>query len=373
MEQLKRELALRDAVCGIIGVSHTQNPLTGTSVGLPAGVPMYPRVASNVGEDGSGSGASSTSIAPWLDGLSKKQLRDVVSRAANIAVSTPLDNSPGSVRGDDLELPLCDGDGFRSLAEIRCVMGLLRSMAHEAAGGDISVLHSAVSRVVSSALGDPEALIMPRKGESEEEEEEEEEGSAGVGRHTRGGGLKEPDMASSASPQLEENTARTLEVGPISSPSVRAEVPTSVGTGPGADLSFDEFKKGEGAVLHADYQEVVGALKNCKARLKTTVGLVNEQKASIDTKTTELEACMQACDSAEAAGGDGAVAARLDVSLAQKELDSAKRAYRDAYQELGLCKRQLSETQSLKQRALDILVKAYESRVSGDSFEGDNA
>jgi hypothetical protein len=119
--------------------------------------------------------------------------------------------------------------------------------------------------------------------------------------------------------------------------------------------------------LHEDYQEVVKALKNCKARIKTTVSLVNQQKVSIDVKAAEVEASGQACvavETGEAGGTDDAmVAARLDHSLSQKGLQLAKRAYKDAYQELGLCKRQLAETQALKQRALDILVKAYEAML----------
>ena len=119
--------------------------------------------------------------------------------------------------------------------------------------------------------------------------------------------------------------------------------------------SFEDWKQGEGRALHGDYQEVLLALRNCKARLKTTVALVNEQKYLID----ELQNDVEKSEETEAP---------LDRKLSLRELELAKKSYRDAFQELQLCKKQMKETQSLKEKSLTFLIQSFEQSRMSEGF-----
>jgi hypothetical protein len=71
-----------------------------------------------------------------------------------------------------------------------------------------------------------------------------------------------------------------------------------------------------GKALHDDYTEVIQATKYCKSRLKSTVGLVNEQKALIDRLQDEQKALIDI-------GGK-----EVETEAISIQLNDAKQAYR---------------------------------------------
>ena len=116
-------------------------------------------------------------------------------------------------------------------------------------------------------------------------------------------------------------------------------------------MTFEQFKEGSGKMLHDAYEEVKGALRVSKARQREIVSLVNNLKGQID----ELTSLISELNPNPFAEEDVERRAYL-----QSQLDSAKMAYRGAHVEMQLCKKQITEAQTLKKRAMASLVSAFD-------------
>lgn len=110
---------------------------------------------------------------------------------------------------------------------------------------------------------------------------------------------------------------------------------------------LQEFALAEGKELNDSYEEAKEALRSNKARQREIVALLNEQKSIIDDLTAHISAL-----SDQELGTE-------DTELVRERLDTAKKSYRAAHHELQICKEQITETQSLKKRAMNAMLSAF--------------
>ena len=109
---------------------------------------------------------------------------------------------------------------------------------------------------------------------------------------------------------------------------------------------LQDFAQAEGKELNDSYEEAKEALRSNKARQREIVALLNEQKSIIDDLNSHL-----------ASLSDQELATE-DSDLVRERLDTAKKSYRIAHHELQICKEQITETQSLKKRAMNAMLSA---------------
>eukprot|EP01040_Poterioochromonas_malhamensis_P001262 gene1262-1337_t len=140
---------------------------------------------------------------------------------------------------------------------------------------------------------------------------------------------------------------------------------------------FQDFtqKTIAGKDLYSAYEELKETLKENKKRQKQIITLLNDQKFIIDELTIEINQYLTILQDQEEEGengddedqkkdekGDdnGAKEELENMILEKKEkLDASKKQYRTVHQELLLCKDQIQETQSLKKRAMNALLVAF--------------
>lgn len=129
------------------------------------------------------------------------------------------------------------------------------------------------------------------------------------------------------------------------------------------------FSEGEGANLLSSYEEVKNTLKENKLRQKEIITLLNEQKVIIDNASKKIEYIARLKGIEE---NDDVVFEeeflKSDISIDQEEeirsqLDLAKKKYRGAHKELQICKQQLNEIQSLKERAMATFLNAFNDYI----------
>ena len=108
--------------------------------------------------------------------------------------------------------------------------------------------------------------------------------------------------------------------------------------------SFEEYKAGKGSVLSQNYEEAKRTAKEAKLRYRHVISLVNGHKSKID----EIQDVITKTD-------EGSHDAKLLAAL-----DEAKRGYREIFEEMQLCKEQVKEMQTLKQRTMSTLINSFQ-------------
>lgn len=145
---------------------------------------------------------------------------------------------------------------------------------------------------------------------------------------------------------------------------------------------------GAGHALQRRYDEALEGLKAAKTRQKEIVVYLNTNKTAIDRYTQALHELQQQQqqrhkgdnddadeDNTEVNGSEASQLTAQQIEEQQVLLDESKRNYRVAYQELQLCKAQIEEVQSLKQRALTAVLQAfnaYYAQLQGDDEDDEN-
>jgi hypothetical protein len=268
---------------------------------------------------------------PWTHELSRGQKARTLQLAAKLAMEAPVIE----VDGDDA--CFAEPVAVQSLAQVTLLAAALRSMIWESSQGDAGKVGVSVRKVLSKLSGGSTLPIATT--------EEDVAVNAAVT-------SDELAQATSAiSPVVSSNEAviypssidenSSIQASKVALASVDLSVETEqVTEGPG--ITFEEFVAGPGQRLHSSYLEIKEALRNSKARQKQIINIVNDRKAKIDEVSDELQ--RQEGSSEELSG----------------LLDNYKREYRGARTELTLCKDQISETESLKKRAMAALMKAFE-------------
>jgi kinesin family protein 6/9 len=127
-----------------------------------------------------------------------------------------------------------------------------------------------------------------------------------------------------------------------------------------------------GKELFVAYEEAKETLKNNKKRQKQIITMLNDQKYIIDEINIEVTQYqtiyLEKQEQIEAAGSDDPDMVQYEEELEEiqsvittkkEQLEKTKKQYRTVHQELLLCKDQIQETQSLKKRAMNALLMAF--------------
>ena len=133
--------------------------------------------------------------------------------------------------------------------------------------------------------------------------------------------------------------------------------------GGGEEGPFDRFKVNEGWEQHSSYEGIKLRLKEAKAFQRTLVKVVNEYKAKIDVKTDvvqQITAILNGDSAEDIASAGGLERVTQELQEAQGELAKWKSEYKTSRSELLKCKENIAELTVQKQRALNVLVKAFE-------------
>lgn len=192
-----------------------------------------------------------------------------------------------------------------------------------------------------------------------------------------------PPLVPTNLPTTTQPTITTITTNTDTTTQVTAEEGGVVAGGGGGDFQqvnseyFQDFtqKTIAGKDLYSAYEELKETLKENKKRQKQIITLLNDQKFIIDELTIEINQYLTILQEQEDEGenrddGDGKKDERSDDNGAKEELenmilekkeklDASKKQYRTVHQELLLCKDQIQETQSLKKRAMNALLIAF--------------
>jgi hypothetical protein len=140
---------------------------------------------------------------------------------------------------------------------------------------------------------------------------------------------------------------------------------------------FQDFtqKTTAGKDLHSAYEELKETLKTNKKRQKQIITMLNDQKYILDEITIEMnQYCQILTDKQQEFSHeheqphDDKEREELKEEIEEIEriiqnkrekMESVKKQYRTIHQELLLCKEQIQETQSLKKRAMNALLMAF--------------
>lgn len=134
-----------------------------------------------------------------------------------------------------------------------------------------------------------------------------------------------------------------------------------------SEQRFERFKENEGKHLSEAYEQAKEVLGSIKTRQRHIVSIINEQKKLIDEFTNVLREVERESMESENPGFNDW---NNKCNEIKRQLAEAKAHYRSAHQELTECKTQLTETQSLKKRAVASLLSAFnESENPQESTE----
>jgi hypothetical protein len=336
IESLKRELALRDTMCGYAMYTNPSAPSPRPDV-------------------------SPLDRQPILDTLTKQQLVACQRMTCRFALS-----------GAEKDLDV------RSLAEVRAVVGMLRSALWSACGGEQSSVLQTLKEAAGRGGGwevdlDQETIARPgadRSSRMADVDEEEEEQTAEEGTGDEVGDRDEAEDGT----QEQAKYVEQREAAPVVAPNPQRFAPSQPpppladerdadgeegrGDESAAD-PFTLFKQSEGHALHETYEELKLQLKDAKNRQKALVKQVNQTKVEIDTLTSQ------------ATGPDSPAASSNDFSPQKPVEDSSrsslielKGVYKQTRGDLIACKEQIVDLNRKKQQALNALVSAYEAFVS---------
>eukprot|EP01038_Epipyxis_sp_PR26KG_P008944 gene8944-12061_t len=147
---------------------------------------------------------------------------------------------------------------------------------------------------------------------------------------------------------------------------------------------FEYFKENDGKKLNDSYEELKEALASNKLRQKDIVTLLNNQKGFIDDYEKQINDINHIIynndnnnnnDTDNKNNKNNMILNEKLLSL-QVLLDTSKKTYRSAHNELKLCKDQINETQSLKKRSMTALLNAfaeYERQYNNNSSHDNNS
>lgn len=400
IESLKKELAMRDLMCGYAMYS---------SVGVGVGGLHHTSLESD--------GITNPNTPPILDTLTKPQFDSCQKMTHRFVIS-------GSEKDIDV----------RSLAEVKAMATILRSALWNACGDDQTTVIQVLKEMGSNMKDfEQEPKLSPKFSQSTTiggsgggGGNGGNEGRQRVGFHTNqidkinedGGDdddnegnenneednenvnkikqdkeyLRQSDNEESFSPPQVTYTQKSptkLKIPSTIVSSSPATITTPVGLvsqdmmddidenqeNSGND-PFSLFKQSEGRILHESYEELKQQLKEAKIKQKTLVKQVNQTKVEIDSLTTLLQTTINQQTSSPRNGEneiDYSVPSELSPRQKSQEeinhqinLQQLKSTYKQARNDLIYCKEEIVDLNRKKQLALNALVSGYEQFVSNE-------
>jgi len=292
---------------------------------------------------------------PWLPELTRPQKFKVYRQCVQLMTSSP---SPAASSSDDLaasvaQMVASGGLSVQSLSHLYLIIGTLKAAVWDLCRSDPEEVSKAIKSTIlsrNSSYADKltDFLVTPLSSSSTTTS-------------------NNPEILL---PTVTTNPIKSPSAGPIVTSPSRSDAAVALGveddggSGMASEEVFQQFKLGLGKVLNDSYEEAKETLRLSKNRQKEIITMLNNQKALIDDLTTQLATAV------EINGLD------TPNSKLKAELEEAKRSYRSAHMEMKLCKDQVTETQSLKKRAMASLLHAFtdyqqQQRSGGGSSSGD--
>lgn len=118
--------------------------------------------------------------------------------------------------------------------------------------------------------------------------------------------------------------------------------------------NFEEFKAGKGSELNRNYEEAKRTAKEAKLRYRHVISLVNGQKSKID----EIQDIINNDNNNN--NNEGTEGTNISDEESLIALEQAKKSYREIFEEMHLCKEQVKEMQTLKQKTMTALVNSFQ-------------
>lgn len=307
IESLKKELAMRDIMCGYA---------------------MYGAPSQDT---------SPLDRPPVLEVLTKPQLASCHKMATRFALS-----------GDERDIDV------RSLAEVKAMATFLRAALWSSCGGNETSIRQILSEAAGDRVavesvidfGDQNLTVPPSDPVAEERELEQEE----VDRSDQ----QLMSSPTTSRPNAREDCAPSYQSRSPPTPTPHLPLPTEVEEEEyvrGDGDPFSLFKHSEGLELHQRYEELKRQLKEAKGRQKILVKQVNQTKIDIDSIDQQDDETEQGTDR-------------------QQQLLELKTTYKQTRSELIFCKEDIVDLNRKKQIALNALVAAYESFICSRQLAG---
>ena len=340
----------------------------------------------------------------WLPELTKKQRERTIRTTCSIATTSPTIGVQSKSNGSsqlDGSLELVDVT-VHSLSHVRLIVGTLRAALWESCEQDPQKVEDVCNRLLMSLSMQPPGQMGTLVDEGDslavdakrmilptvEEEEGENNASQRVTLTALDGTPQSVvDLMQHGHAEIKTNEDEEEHGMAVAATKSDVEQPISmtlnnVAKVPTSEESihvptFEEFVlTSTGAPLHDDYEAAKKTLSTCKARQKQIITLLNKLKRSIDDiqerlllheQTPGTIVASSSSSSNENIENSDGTPQLLDGNATDTEenkkaqLTAAKRDYRLATKELELCKAQVKETETLKKRAMAILLEAYDS------------
>ena len=333
----------------------------------------------------------------WLPELTKKQRERTIRSACSIATISPTIGVQSKSNGYhhlDGSLEMVDVT-VHSLSHVRLLVGTLRAALWESCEQDPQKVDDVCNRLLVSLSMQPPGQIGTIDDDGDalavdanrvamptvEEEGGESDVSQRVPLTTLDGAQSVVDLIQHGHSETKINGEEGMvvatngdseQVNPMTLNNSKVPTTEEINHLP----TFEEFVlTSTGAPLHDDYEAAKKTLSTCKGRQKQIITLLNKLKRSIDDIQERLllqeqQGTIIASSSSSSSNGnienDDGTPQSLDDNATdtdgnlKAQLAAAKRDYRLATKELELCKAQVKETETLKKRAMAILLEAYD-------------
>ncbi len=315
--------------------------------------------------------------------------RALLAPHATNALAEPLPRKeawiyPSNYEGDEVLSPAAPGNNRNSIGvlELPPLQSDGKFAAHRLSGSKVSLLSAQSARSEAPPASNAAATVYPAEGTDP----------------TNPKAFVLP--AAWVAPTGNKSQAQVF------SDAADEDTPAFSSSGEDTAAQFEAFKAGAGKVLHDAYEDIRRTVHVEKARQREVASLLNRRKAEIDELQSSLAvyleeeaelrrkqqlSAQQSSDPAPQLEENGiadsdsskvvAAATLSDKSTEQLtgltsvisgmriRLDEAKTGYRAAHMELQLCKKQLTETQILKKRAMNSVLSAFEKGSSTASHK----
>lgn len=349
IEALKKELALRDAMCGYAMYT---NPIISNSLGTSLQTGTLPTT-------------NLIDRPPILETLTKNQQNNCQKMISQFVLT-----------GSDKDLDV------RSLAEVKVLANYLRTALWNACNGNqdnlIEILKNAATNG-SEMFQDDNGQYTSRKSSTiiqnynsiEEGEEQEEQENQDQDQQENQQQDQDQDQEGGYFNNENQNI-ENLNVNIVNEEKENDINRNNNGNdeiggneinynlGDNEVDGFSQFKLSEGREYHENYETLKKQLKDAKNRQKTLVKQVNQSKVDIDNLTTKQQQQQQSSN--EQNDNEEIIATLVEL----------KGQYKLSRGELIKCKEEIVELTRLKQLALNQLVTAYEQFIMSHKEESNS-
>ena len=312
---------------------------------------------------------------PKLTPIQSKATIDLAVKVANAASSSDVFEFGSNVYNNYYARESAGGGSFvfdvHSVSQVNLIVGTLQALLYEACNGDFAAIARVIERTLikNKLISSPSPQPPQRSGEA-------------LGRLSPPVLESTPErQAADAHDEIDSDTMATgrSNFSTYSAASNRnntysmSRKPPSR-SGDAADILRNHSMNGilteemnelfqtfvgceDGAFLYDNYVEAKSTCQSSQLRLKELVDMVNKQSSEIENLKQQQQQCQGSSSNMEI------------FNELQSLITMAKMDYRAYHSELVLCKEQISDTQALRKRALQLFLAVFEKFCSNNAGE----